>query len=103
MSCNCDKCKAMTFGLHEDQITENDPNRLIVATKIIFTNQGTFAVWVGLAKLMPGDSYKVDIDAPHHIRKAFSIRFEEVAESVASNRLYDDEKFLLIQTMSPQI
>lgn len=101
MSCNCEKCKAMTFSLNEYQVTENDPNRLIKATKIIFTNQGTYAVWVGMAKVMPGDSYKIDIDTPHQIEDTFNIRFEPVAESVASNRLYNNQKFLLIQTMNP--
>ncbi len=89
------------YDLHEKQITDNDPNLLLHATKIIFTNQGVYAVWVGYHKVMPGDSYKLDVDAPHKIRKSFYIRFETVAETVTSNRLYAGQKFLLVQWLNP--
>ena len=44
------------YDLHEKQLMENDSNLLLHATKIIFTNQGVYAVWVGFHKIMPGDS-----------------------------------------------
>lgn len=104
MKCDhCGQCadKPVNYDLHEKQIVANDPNLLLHATKIIFTNQGVYAVWVGFHKVMPGDSYKLDVDAPHKIYKNFNIRFEVAPETVTSNRLFADQRFLLIQWLNP--
>lgn len=91
----------MIFGIEQKYIIEDVTNERIVATKIMFTNQGTDVVFINDVALLAGDLFKVDIEAPHMVDFSFSIRFEPATVIVAGDGISSGSK-LLLTTMKPK-
>lgn len=98
--------KQVHIGIDEHEVTKDDPNYPITATKITFFNLGNIPVYVGMIPVMPAEIYQVNYEHPHVIRRNFKIRFDTSATPLgATDRaLYNlmAGPYLVIQTMRPE-
>jgi hypothetical protein len=99
------KCRRETIEINEYEVRKSEASKWITANKITFYNQGNIPVYVGLIKVMPGDSHQVNYEHPHLIRRVFPIRFVTDAIPVSSDIQeefgLEDNPLLIVQTMTP--
>lgn len=91
----------MKYVLDEKEVNESDANYRVVGACVLFQNQGDYPVFVGKIKLLPADSYKIDIMPPHFIDQNIRIRFESAPVAVSGSLRVQSGRMLIISTLVP--
>lgn len=89
----------MKYVFDEKEVVASNRNYWIYGACILFQNQGDHPVWVGLIKLLPGDSYKIDIMPPNYVDQNISIRFEDTPVSVTGSLRVVSGKKLIVSSL----
>lgn len=89
----------MRYNWHEEEINQTDMNYLVDGACVLFQNQGDYPVWVGKIKLLPADSFKIDIMPPHFVKQNMMILFENSAVPVSGSLRVVSGKKLIVSRL----